>query len=150
MFCFKCGTELPDEAVFCMKCGEKLNNNVSDTQVNQKPYPEILIGEYKLKKEYIKISADQIEIKPKFKNTAIPYNSIVDVSCIKDCTIFRTSVTYFNNSVLETYHFFGYKKEKVFFDITEMLRKISEANDVKIPRQGYNPPSIGIGFITRF
>lgn len=36
MFCYKCGTKLPDEAIFCMKCGTKL----SDT-VKQQPAPSI-------------------------------------------------------------------------------------------------------------
>ena len=32
MFCFKCGTSLPDEAIFCMKCGTKLKDDGN-------PYP---------------------------------------------------------------------------------------------------------------
>lgn len=148
MFCFKCGAELPDEAVFCMKCGEKLKDINSSTSSTKKSYPEILIGEYKLTKEYIKVCDSHIEIKRNFKNTIIHYESIASVNCIKDCTIFRTTVQYFNNSVLTTYHFFGYKKEQIFFDITEMLRHIAEANDYKLSQSGYNTPSLGIGFIT--
>lgn len=37
MFCFKCGTEIPDESEFCMKCGVKIpKDNISNnsTEVN--------------------------------------------------------------------------------------------------------------------
>lgn len=27
MFCFKCGTKIPNESIFCMNCGEKVPNN---------------------------------------------------------------------------------------------------------------------------
>lgn len=150
MFCFKCGTELPDEAIFCMKCGEKLKNINANTSDTKKSYPEILIGEYKLAKEYIKVCENHIEIKRNFKNTIIPYEFITNVNCIKDCTIFRTTVQYFNNSVLTAYNFFGYKKEQIFFDLTEMLRHIAEANDYKTSQSGCTTSSLGIGFITHF
>lgn len=30
MFCYKCGTEIPDESEFCLKCGTKMPNNGSE------------------------------------------------------------------------------------------------------------------------
>ena len=32
MFCFKCGTKLPDESVFCFSCGIKLNADASNPE----------------------------------------------------------------------------------------------------------------------
>lgn len=147
MFCFKCGAEIPEESKFCMHCGADLKNIGSNTS-SKKVYPQILLGEYKLKKETINVFNDHIEIKRHLKNIIIPFDLIAGIGCIKDCTIYRTSITYYNNSVLEMYHLFGYKNEKVFFDITEMLRKIAEANNYNVPVPEYNPLPFDIGFIT--
>ena len=32
MFCMKCGTQLPDDALFCYKCGNKINVSVQQTE----------------------------------------------------------------------------------------------------------------------
>lgn len=37
MFCMKCGTKLPDNAVFCFFCGEKLEEVISDATATEKP-----------------------------------------------------------------------------------------------------------------
>lgn len=144
MFCYKCGAEIPDESEFCMKCGQKINISI---QENTNAYPPILEGEYKLKKEYIRVFSDHIEIKRNFINTVIPFESIAAISCIKDCTVFRATVTYFKNSVTTNYHFFGFKKEKIFFELSEMLRKIAIANNYHLPTNSYNPVSMQISFI---
>ena len=38
MFCYKCGSELPDESKFCQKCGAKLiGNDMQQTAVASTP-----------------------------------------------------------------------------------------------------------------
>ena len=34
MFCFKCGTQLPDESVFCPKCGVKVSPQTSISEAS--------------------------------------------------------------------------------------------------------------------
>lgn len=40
MFCFKCGTQLPDGSCFCMKCGAKMPDAESQTEITEPPAPE--------------------------------------------------------------------------------------------------------------
>lgn len=40
MFCYKCGTALPDDACFCFKCGTAMNINCSQPAQSQPTYSE--------------------------------------------------------------------------------------------------------------
>lgn len=39
MFCMKCGTQLPDDAMFCYKCGNKIN--ISPVASETEKVPEV-------------------------------------------------------------------------------------------------------------
>lgn len=46
MFCFKCGTQIPDDAAFCSKCGNKLKETVEAVQVVPAATQEVAVSKY--------------------------------------------------------------------------------------------------------
>lgn len=41
MFCFSCGTEIPEESIFCMKCGTKIPDDCRSTEIVQEETRQI-------------------------------------------------------------------------------------------------------------
>lgn len=64
MFCFKCGTEIPDESDFCMKCGAKIPQN------------------------------DKIEIEQDNSISTIPMNTTIKSSFVSTIVVSETEISY--------------------------------------------------------
>ena len=121
MFCYKCGTQVPDDACLCSNCGTSLsffsNSNYTDPQSLQDNITESLEcydeddnelsfnwGLYSLINCGIVVAPTYLKLSYTIpaSNVTIYYSDIVNVTKKRDGTAFRTTITYkVNNKMKE-------------------------------------------------
>ncbi len=152
MFCYKCGSSVPNQAAFCPNCGTSLSilsDSISDS-ISQDSQSNITgssydndntklpfeWGIYNLHDSTIDIEPDCIIFKlyltsTKIKDTKIYYSDIVSVTKKRDGTVFRTTITYKVNNKLKEKKFHG-KNDATYNAITDFLIEISKLSSSDI------------------
>lgn len=118
MFCFKCGSEIPEKSEFCMKCGTQILQNTSNNQ-NINHSPNIIIKSPLI--STIIASGNNISYISTFKNENISINDITAISYIPGTT-FENGKLFISTNYKEYFLDFGYKNNS---KIEQLCRRFS-------------------------